>query len=317
LSDALDDLLTPQFADLAERVERDLSDHVAERNERERNLLTVRGLGITSVSALLAATVISAQELLAVVALLVVIALLFADLDANRSIQAIERRLPYLRELGNHIRQLLSGRRRGPKAITDLQTQLRTYAETPPGVDALRWTVALRSRLARKPLRLRPLVVRHTTRTITRREALGGFGRALYPALAAGCLLIGGTAVGDDTRIQAVAGCSVPAGTDLQDAIEKGRCAPTPTPSPTTRPSCRVPATVARSRLVVQCTAIRGAVSITVQYGGRVVASGVALVSADGRARLDIGRLRPTRTYRVTITRVGEVVAASRPLRSS
>jgi hypothetical protein len=94
LSEALDDLLTPGFAELAERVKRDLSDHVGERNERKRNLLTIRGLGITSVSALLAATVISGQELLAAVALLVVVALLFADLEANRSIHAIERRLP-------------------------------------------------------------------------------------------------------------------------------------------------------------------------------------------------------------------------------
>lgn len=315
MSGALDDLLTPRFAELAERVERDLSDHVAERNERVRNLLTVRGLGITSVSALLAATVISGQELLAMVALLVVIALLFADLEANRSIHAIERRLPHLRDLGDGIRQLLSGRRRGRKAITDLQTGLRAYAETPPGADALRWPVTLRWPFAGKPLRPRPLVARHTTRTITRREALGGFGRALYTALAAGCLLIGGAATGDHTRIQALVGCSVPAGTDLQDAVDKGRCAPPPTP--TRRPSCLVPATVAGSRLVIRCTAVRGAVSITVQHGGRVVGSAVAVVAPNGRAQFEVGQLRPKWTYRVTITRVSEVLADSRPLRSS
>jgi hypothetical protein len=195
-----------------------------------------------------------------------------------------------------------------------MQIELRSYTETPPGVDALRWTVALRPPRGGRQPRWRSPVVRHATRTITRRDALGHFGLTLYTALAAGCALIGGAAAGDDTRIQPVAWCSVPAGTDLQDAVDQGRCPPAPMQTGTGRPSCRVPTTVAGSRLVVKCTAVRGAVSITVQHGGRVVRSSVALVSADGRARLDVGRLRPTWTYRVTITRVGEVLASSQPV---
>lgn len=315
MSDALDTLLTPRFGDLAERVERDLSDHVAERNERERNLLTVRGLGVTSVSALLAATVVSGEELLAVVAFLVVIALLFADLEANRSIQAIERRLPHLRGLGDQIRQLLSGRRRGLKAITDLQAQLRSYADTPPGVDALRWRVALRWPFARRSPRLRRPIVSHTTRTITRREALGGFGRTLYLVLAVGCILIGAATAGDDTRIQAVAGCSVPAGTDLKEAVDEGRCGAQRARK--RRSSCEVPATVARSRVVIRCKKVSGLVSIIVRHRGRLIASGVASVAPDGRIRFNLGQLRRSRTYRVTVARLGEVLASSRPLRRS
>lgn len=316
MSDALEDLLTPGFAELAARVERDLSDHVAEQNERERNLLTVRGFGITSVSALLAATVASGQGLLAVVALLVVGALLVADLQANRTIRAIERRVPHLRSLADDIRKVLSGRTRRD-GITDLQAQLRAYADTPPGTDALGWAVVFRVPVSRKPRRLRSLRVRHTNRTITRRQALGGFGVALYLALTCGCITIGVAAVGNDTRIQAVAACPVPPGADLRAAVDDGRCSPAPAAASQGHAACRVPKALTGSELVVRCTALRGFVLITVLHAGRLVAANTSSVSANGEAHISIGRHRRTWNYRVTVTRAGDVLAYLQPLKTS
>ncbi len=284
MTTGLEDVLGPQYAELALRVEADLEKHVAELNERERNLLTVRGFGITSVSALLTATVISDQELLALIAALVVLALTYADLDASRRVQAISRRLPFLERTARDIRHAL-GRGLTDRSKLRLRTNLRTYRVTPSGADEVPWS------------------------TLRKGKALGAF-KAVYAVLILGCVFVGVAAIGRHTRVQAFASCVVPDGADVRDAVASGRCARTKK-----RVTCKASSVVRRSSaLKLRCAGVRGPISIALRgTKGRSLSRRVVL-GPSGAANVSVPGLPPG-TYRIMITQRRSLVDGSEHLR--
>jgi hypothetical protein len=313
LSAGLDQVLGPPYAALAERLEADFRDHAAELNERRRNLLTVRGFGITSVSALLTATVVSDQALLAAFAVIVVAALVYVDLDSHRRIQVIEKQFPFLEETSRRVHRALAlGSTTGPIAGT-VPSRLRTYKGSPSGTKELDWGIRVQSPLSWWRPFVRP-PFRHEQGALRFGRALGPFVW-LYTVLALGCCVIGVGVFSDDPRVTAVVGCLAPAGTDVRAAVVDGRCRAL---SPAVkRSSCRVPTRLVASMLTVRCKGVRGRVLIAVSHGEAPVVSRRAIVSNDGRVALDVGVLRRGWTYRVTITRGGQVLAGAQPMRNA
>lgn len=300
MSDALDRLLDPPYAAVAVRLEADLVEHVRERNERERNLLTVRGFGITSVSALLTATVVTGAWLLALFAGIVVLALIYADLDANRRVQAIDRRLPFLRSTAQSIRRVLAGRRH-PSALLELRTNLRTYTSTPSGTDEVSWGIRIRSPFVGSKLPLRTPVY-SAPGGLRVREALGTFA-AVYGALFVGCIGVAAVAVGRKAPVQPVVGCVVGHGEDLRVAVEAERC-PSPQPAVVRRaPACRVAPTVRQGRpLDIGCVSVRGRIAVSLRVPSGRVRSRTTLVMSSGRAAVRFREFRPGAIYSVAVS---------------
>ncbi len=297
MSKGLDEVLEPAYAELALRVEADLADHVAELNERRRNLLTLRGLGVTSVSALLSATVVSNEGVLALFAALVICAVVYSDLDANRHIEAIEKRLPFLEGMVLDVRRCLARGARDPRIVESLKTDLHRYKRTPPGTDEVPWGVVLRSPVLRwKPQW--PVV--SAPGSLGVRQAFGGF-IGFYVLLAVGCVVLGLSVLLASSKITEVVSCQVAPGSDLGAAANHGRCTPV-RPVIAKGSHCRIPRALRRDRLVAQCYGVQGAVAISIVNQRQLVLSQVAAVGPDGTVAVSVKRLRRGETYRVTIT---------------
>jgi hypothetical protein len=312
LSTGLDTVLGPPYASLAERIESDLADHVAELNERRRNLLTVRGLGITSVSALLAGTVASGHPLLAVVAIVIVVAFAYADLEANRRIQAIEKRIPFLEELSRLIRRSLAlGSVRAP-IVNTLKGRLRTYKRTPPGTDEVAWGISARSPMTLKPVGVRRPFVR-APGSFNIRAGLGAFVW-IYAAMVLGCLVLGITTLSTPTTVRAVVSCVVPGGSNLRAAATDGRCGPEAQDLRLAKASCAVPSAISGSSFTIRCRYVHGVIAVEIQQAGIPVLTSPAAVGVDGRVAISVARLRRGRTYTVTLTDNESVLASGKTL---
>lgn len=311
MSKGLDEVLGPADAELAVRIEADLADHVAELNERRRNLLTLRGLGITSVSALLTATVVSSEWVLALFAALVICAVVYVDLEANRRIDAIERRLPFLEEIGLGIRRCLARGDKDQRLLQSVRADLRTYKRTPPGRDEVAWIkIKLRWPLARCKLQ-RPYT--RSAGGLRVRHALGGF-EWLYLLLTAGCLALGISAALSRNNVMEVVGCAVTQGRDLRAAAENGRCGASvgsrASSAGKESQTCHVPRTLRRSTLVFRCSGVHGVVAINIMHGRDLVTSQALPVRLNGEVALRAPRLQRGQTYQVTIENAAGLLAA-------
>jgi hypothetical protein len=312
----LEQVLGAEYADLAERAERDLRDHVDEINERRRNLLTVRALGTTSVSALLTAAVVTGEALLPILALGLVLALAYADLDQNRRVQAIERRLGFLEELGRLIRRALALGSTNSPGVRRLRPDLRTYKGTPSGTDQVPWGLQWQRPLAGRRLHWPVIKARAA---FDKRKALGPF-LWLYIALVLACLTTWAKEIGHDVEVQATVTCAVPADGDVRAAARAASCkspvakAPssaTHYPSLTSRPhsSCVVPRRFSGVALQIHCSGVQGAVAIEVRRHRVPVLLRVAPLDVDGVVRLNMTRLKRGQ-YRVSVSDNTEVVAS-------
>jgi hypothetical protein len=301
---------------LAERAERDLRDHVDEINERRRNLLTVRALGTTSVSALLTAAVVTGEALLPVLALGFVLALVYADLDQNRRVQAIERRLGFLEELGRLIRRALALGSTTSPGVRKLRPDLRTYKGTPSGTDEVPWGLLWQRPLVGGQLQW-PVVKARAA--FDKRKALGPF-LWLYIALVFACMATWAKESGHDSAVQATVTCSVPAGSDVRAAARAASCKPplaraassvAPYPSLTPRPhsSCVVPRHLLGTTLNIRCSGVYGVVAVEVRRHRVPVLLRTAPLDVDGFVRLSVKRLKRGQ-YRVSVSDNSAVIAS-------
>jgi hypothetical protein len=187
-------------------------------------------------------------------AALVLCVSIYLDLDANRRIDPIEKRLRFLEETALNIRRCLARAPHDARIILSLKTDLRRYKRTPPGTDEVAWGLSLRWPMTacefRSPLGVAERTRRDTDDTassltlrwpmrvsnlrspfvvggvrIRLRRALAGFG-FLYLLLATGCLSIAIEASAASTKVTEVVGCLVAPGAGLGHAASSGDCRP-------------------------------------------------------------------------------------------
>jgi hypothetical protein len=122
--------LGPDALELIRLVEEDLKRHEAVLNEHQRTAFTIRGLALTAVAALIAASYASFVALPAWFAIGAVVLFLTADYYYARLYAGVEQTMPVLESLSHEYRRILGRRARTRDAFDNLRGDLRSYSSS-------------------------------------------------------------------------------------------------------------------------------------------------------------------------------------------
>ncbi len=127
--------LGPDAVELVRLVEADLARHESAINEHHRTALTIRGLMLTAVAALVAVSYTSFVALPDYFALLAAVLFLGADYFYSRLYLGVEQRIPVLESLSASYRRLLVRPARTRDSLDDFKGDLRAYSARPVAPD--------------------------------------------------------------------------------------------------------------------------------------------------------------------------------------
>lgn len=128
--------LGPDAVELVRLVEAELVRHESAINEHHRTALTIRGLALTAVAALVAVSYTSFVALPDYFAFLATVLFLGADYFYSRLYLGVEQRIPVLESLSASYRRLLVRPARTQNLLDDFKGDLRAYSSRPVAPDA-------------------------------------------------------------------------------------------------------------------------------------------------------------------------------------